>query len=211
MLLVLLFAPGAGAATPSAPFTILVLGDSLSAAYGMSPEQGWVHLLQQRLARSGRDYRVVNASISGETTSGGLARLSSELERHDPALVIVELGGNDGLRGLPLAQIRDNLSAIITAVQARPARVLLAGMQLPPNYGGAYTTAFHHIFTTLAAEKQTGLVPFLLAGLEHDDRHFQADGIHPTAAVQPLILENLWPALAAMLDTADDTGQHAAR
>lgn len=183
-----------------------MLGDSLSAAYGMNPEQGWVQLLQQRLSDQGQTHPVViNASISGETTSGALTRLPGELDRHRPALVIVELGGNDGLRGLPVAQIRDNLSAIVTTIQARSARVLLVGMQLPPNYGRAYTTAFQRIFSELAAEKRTGLVPFFLAGLEHDDRHFQADRIHPNAEAQPLLLENVWPTLAAMLDAQTGT------
>lgn len=180
----------------------MVLGDSLSAAYGMELERGWVSLLQRRLERDGYGHRVVNVSLSGETTSGALSRLRQELARHRPEIVIVELGGNDGLRGLPLEQIRGNLSRIIDAVQALPARVLLVGMQLPPNYGSAYTSGFQRIFTGLAEERQTGLVPFLLEGLAHDARHFQADGIHPTAAAQPLVLENVWPHVEALLAAA---------
>lgn len=188
----------------------MVLGDSLSAAYGMDRERGWVSLLQQRLEREGYEHRVANVSLSGETTSGALSRLRHELDRHRPEIVIVELGGNDGLRGLPLAQVRDNLTRIIDAVQARPARVLLVGMQLPPNYGSAYTSGFHRIFTDLAEQRQLALVPFLLDGLAHDDRHFQADGVHPTADAQPIILENVWPHVEVLLGSTAATGRSTA-
>lgn len=178
----------------------MVFGDSLSAAYGMDQDLGWVSLLQRRLERGGYDHRVINVSLSGETTSGALSRLQRELDRHRPEIVIVELGGNDGLRGLPLDQVARNLMRIVDAIQARGARVLLAGMQLPPNYGSAYTQGFHRIFLTIAEERRTGLVPFLLHGLSHDDRHFLPDGIHPNAAAQPLIMENVWPHLELMIE-----------
>lgn len=200
LLLFVLFlgTPAADAQTP-AP-VILVLGDSLSAAYGIDREQGWVSLLQRRLAQTGYPHRVVNASVSGETTSGALSRLDRELDLHAPDIVIVELGGNDGLRGLPLDQARNNLSAIIASIRQQGARVLLVGMQLPPNYGSAYTAGFQRIYSELAAEHGVALLPFLLEGLAHDERHFQNDGIHPVAAAQTIILDNVWPELAAMLE-----------
>lgn len=190
-----------GQPAPAAQPVILVLGDSLSAAWGLDRGAGWVDLLRQRLERGGHDYRVVNASISGETTSGGLSRIHRELERHRPEIVIVELGGNDGLRGLPLAQTRRNLAAIIETVDARAARSLLVGMRLPPNYGSAYTEGFHRIYVDLAEEHGIPFVPFLLQGLD-DDRHFQADRIHPTAEAQPIMLENVWPHLEPLLTAA---------
>lgn len=205
LLLFVLFlaSPFAGAqalAPAAAPApVIMVLGDSLSAAYGIDREQGWVSLLQQRLVQTGYPQRVVNASVSGETTSGALSRLDRELRLHAPAIVIVELGGNDGLRGLPLDQTRSNLSAIIASARKHGAQVLLAGMQLPPNYGSAYTTAFQRIYADLAAEHDIALLPFLLEGLAHDERHFQNDGIHPVAAAQPIILDNVWAKLAPLL------------
>lgn len=178
---------------------ILVLGDSLSAAYGIGQNEGWVYLLQQRLDDSGYPHRIENISISGETTSGALSRLDAALERHRPDLVIVEVGANDGLRGLPLERIEYNLSEIITTVQAQNAAVLLAGMRLPPNYGRAYTRGFQRIFDDLAEKYKTGLVPFLLEGLEHDRGYFQDDGLHPNAKAQPLIADNVWNALNPML------------
>ncbi len=177
----------------------MVLGDSLSAAYGIDQNESWVHLMQQRLERDGFPHRVVNISISGETTSGGLSRLDSALERHHPDIVIVELGANDGLRGLPLDGIERNLADIITRIQARNAAVLLAGMQLPPNYGPAYTGGFARIFARLAREHRAALVPFLLEGLDDNNTHFLDDRLHPNAQAQPLILDNIWPALEPLL------------
>lgn len=189
MLLILLL-PGASLAERSP--VIMVLGDSLSAAWGIDREQGWVELLQHRLAAEGFPHRVVNASVSGETTSGALSRIRGELDRHQPTLVVIELGGNDGLRGLDLAATRRNLSRLTDIARSEGARVLIAGMQLPPNYGNAYITAFHAMYADVAAEHEAGLVPFLLEGLEHGPRHFQPDGIHPSAEAQPIILDNVW-------------------
>lgn len=155
--------------------------------------------MQQRLIRDGYPHRVVNISISGETTSGGLSRLDAALERHRPDIVIVELGANDGLRGLPLDGIERNLADIIRRIQARNAVVLLAGMQLPPNYGPAYTSGFTRIFEQLARKHQTALVPFLLEGLDDSSSHFLDDRLHPNARAQPLILDNIWPALKPLL------------
>jgi acyl-CoA thioesterase-1 len=189
----------APAAIDGAAATILILGDSLSAGYGLDQNDGWVALLQQRLAQGRYPYQTVNASISGETTSGGLSRLPAELERHRPAIVVLELGGNDGLRGLPLAQMRQNLADMIARCQARQARVVLAGMQLPPNYGGAYIRGFEQVYAGLAAEHRVTLIPFLLAGLGEDRADFQADGIHPTREAQPVILDNVWKYLQPLL------------
>ena len=189
----------APAAIDGAAATILILGDSLSAGYGLDQNDGWVALLQQRLAQGGYPYRAVNASISGETTSGGLSRLPAALEQHRPAIVVIELVGNDGLRGLPLAQMRRNLADMIARCRARQARVVLAGMQLPPNYGGAYLRGFEQVYTGLAAEYRVALIPSLLAGLTEDRAHFQADGIHPTREAQPVILDNVWKYLQPLL------------
>lgn len=188
----------------------MVLGDSLSAAWGLDQDEGWVSLLQRRLDAQGHPHRVANVSVSGETTSGALSRIDRALSQHRPDLVIIEVGGNDGLRGLPLATIERNLAEIITSIQARGADVLLAGMQLPPNYGPAYTRGFQRVFTDLADRYDTGLIPFLLAGLEHDRRHFLEDGIHPNSAAQGLILDNVWPHLETMLDrpATVTTGAH---
>jgi len=178
---------------------ILVLGDSLSSAYGIDVQAGWVQLLQDRLDKHDAAYRVVNASISGDTTSGGAARLRSALEKHAPDLVVVELGGNDGLRGLPLSATRANLERIIVAAQTAGARVLLLGMRLPPNYGPAYNDAFHAIYEQLASQYQAGRVPFLLDGIGGVDGMMQADGIHPRAEAQAAMLENVWPHLQPLL------------
>jgi len=188
----------AGAAGPTAP-TIVVLGDSLSAGYGIKVEQGWVNLLAQRLATEGYGYRVVNASVSGETTQGGLARLPRALETHKPAIVVVELGGNDGLRGLPLAASRENLAKIIDLARAARARVLLVGMMIPPNYGPRYGEEFRQMFTTLAGEYSLAFVPFMLDQVALKPELMQTDGIHANAAGQPQILANLWPALKPLL------------
>ena len=184
---------------PATSSTLLVLGDSLSSAYGIRTEQGWVALLQARLRSKGYGHRVVNASVTGETTGGGLARLPRALAAHRPALVVVELGGNDGLRGLPVPQIRRNLDAIIERSQRAGARVLLVGIRSPPNYGPAYTRQFEAIYRELARARRIELVPFLLADVALDDELMQQDGIHPTAAAQPKLLAQVWPRLEPML------------
>jgi len=188
----------ASAAAP-AQRTIVVLGDSLSAGYGIKVEQGWVRLLEQRLASEGYGYRVVNASVSGETTQGGLARLPRALETHKPAIVIVELGGNDGLRGLQLAASRDNLARIIEKARAAKAQVLLVGMMIPPNYGPRYGEDFRKMFSDLAGKYSLAFVPFLLDQVALKPELMQADGIHPNSAGQPQILKNLWPELKPLL------------
>lgn len=180
---------------------ILILGDSLSSNYGMDARQGWVELLRRRLAASAHRYEVVNASISGDTTSGGLARLPQALQRYRPAIVVIELGGNDGLRALPLKEIRNNLAAMIEQSRAAGADVLLVGMQIPPNYGPAYTAKFRAVYEDLARQYQVPLVPFLLDGIATDPNLMQDDGIHPRPEAQPRILDNLWPYLARMLRT----------
>jgi acyl-CoA thioesterase-1 len=179
--------------------SILVLGDSLSAAYGLAAERGWVALLGERLARERPDYRVVNSSVSGETSAGGRARIAGELARHRPAVVIVELGANDGLRGLPPAQMTDNLAAIVVAARKSGARVLLVGMKLPPNYGPDYTERFEAVFDELHKRYRTAWLPFLLEGFAERQDLFQADNIHPAAPAQPLILQNVWPRLRPLL------------
>ena len=179
--------------------TILIVGDSISAAFGLDTRQGWVSLLEQRLREQGYDDKVVNASISGDTSAGGLARLPALLAEHKPDVVIVELGGNDGLRGQPLVQLQQNLARMIDASRAAEAEVLLLGMRLPPNYGQRYTQAFANVYADLAAGKQVALVPFLLEGVGGVPGMMQADGIHPTAAAQPIMLENVWPTLEPLL------------
>jgi acyl-CoA thioesterase-1 len=183
----------------SAGGTVLVYGDSLSAAYGLAQDAGWATLLQARLKRKGMDYTVVNASISGETTSGGAARIAEVLRTHRPAVVILALGANDGLRGLPLAQMRANLGQMVRASKKAGGRVLLAGMRLPPNYGESYTREFAQVYADLAREHKTGLAPFLLEGVADRRELFQADNLHPVAEAQPIILDNIWKALAPML------------
>jgi acyl-CoA thioesterase I len=178
---------------------ILVVGDSLSAGYGVPVDATWVALLQQRLAAQGYGYRVVNASISGDTTGGARARLPRALELHNPAVVVLELGGNDGLRGLPLRQVRENFQFLIERVQAADAKVVLVGMRMPPNYGAAYADAFHALYGELARRYDTPLVGFFLDGVALDEKLMQGDGIHPTAAAQPRLLDNLWPALQKVL------------
>lgn len=186
-------------ALAAAPRNILVLGDSLSAAYGMESREGWVALLERRLAEGSAPYRVVNASVSGETTSGALSRLPRLLEIHSPAIVVVELGGNDGLRALPLDQIRANLRAIVRASRAGGAKVLLVGMRIPPNYGPAYTRRFEAIYPELAAELKLPLVPFLLNGVAGEETLMQVDAVHASAEAQPRLLENVWPHLRPLL------------
>jgi acyl-CoA thioesterase-1 len=191
----MLWAAGAAAADKS----ILVLGDSLSAAYGIARSRGWVALLEERLKRERLDYSVVNASISGDTSAGGRARLDAALEHNRPTVVIVELGGNDGLRGLPVAQMKANLGAIIERSKKSGARVLLIGMKLPPNYGPEYTGEFESAYAELGERYKVALLPFLLQGFAEKPDLFQPDRIHPTAQAQPLLLENVWRQLAPLL------------
>jgi acyl-CoA thioesterase I len=179
--------------------SILVVGDSLSAAYGIARNRGWVALLEERLKHEHPDYIVVNASISGDTTDGGRARLKPLLERHRPAVMILALGGNDGLRGQAPAQIRANLSAMIQQAQAQGARVLVLGVKLPPNYGEDYTKSFEAVFRDVAKTHRAALVPFLLEDFAEKPEFFQPDRIHPTEAAQPLMLDRVWPALKALL------------
>jgi acyl-CoA thioesterase-1 len=200
-LAVLLLCPALFArAAPVESPAILVLGDSLSAAYGIRVEQGWVSLLQGRLKAEGYGQRVVNASSSGETTGGALARLPRALERHRPAVVIIELGGNDGLRGLPIADVRANFESLIRLSRAAGAQVLLVGMRIPPNYGPAYAGAFEKLYADLARVHRLPLVPFFLDGIALDDSLMQDDGLHPNAAAQPKLLEMVWPRLQPLLE-----------
>lgn len=179
--------------------TVLVLGDSLSSAHRIAPEAGWVHLLEQRLREQGSPHQVVNASISGETTSGGLARLPKLLAEHKPALVIVELGANDGLRGLPLAEIRTNLKSILASVKAAGARPALLGIELPINYGPQYRDGLREMYRGLAQEFNAPLVPFLLDGVALNPDLMQDDGLHPKAEGEPKVLENVWAVLGPEL------------
>lgn len=179
--------------------TVLVMGDSLSAAYGLKPEQGWVALLGQRLQKRDPAWRVVNASVSGETTGGGAARIAQALETHQPNIVILELGANDALRGLPLENVESNLQRMIDAAQGIGARVLLVGLQVPPNYGPDYAEGFSALFVRLAERNQTALLPFLLEPIGTDLSAFQADTIHPNTEAQPILLDHLWPSLEPLL------------
>jgi acyl-CoA thioesterase I len=183
----------------SASKTVLVLGDSLSAEYGLMRGTGWVALLQERLKTEKIDVTLINASISGDTTSGGKSRLQPLLEQHRPNVVVIELGGNDGLRGLPLAAMEANLRAMITASQKMKARVLLVGMQIPPNYGRDYTDMFAQLYAKLAKETGSALVPFLLEDVVKKPQLFQPDRIHPSADAHPLILKTVWPYLKTLL------------
>ncbi len=178
---------------------VLVYGDSLSAGYGLPQGKGWVDLLADRLRAEKFDHRVVNASVSGETTVGGANRIEAVLAQHRPAIVVVELGGNDGLRGLSLAATRQNLEKIVGAARGAGAKPLLIGMQLPPNYGTAYTEKFQAVFEDVARERRIPLVPFMLAGFGEKREYFQADGIHPTIEAQRLMLDNVWPVLRPLL------------
>lgn len=193
VLAALLWAQGALAGTA------LVVGDSISAAFGLETSQGWVHLLQQRLDEGDHDYRVVNASISGDTSAGGLSRLPALLREHQPDVVILELGGNDGLRGQPPAQLKRNLAAITEMSLEAGARVLLLGMRMPPNLGQRYTDAFAEVFDSLAAEMDLPYVPFLLEGVGGVPGMMQADRVHPTAQAQERLLDNVWPVLEPLL------------
>jgi len=179
---------------------LLVLGDSLSAAYGLPLDQGWVSRLQARIEARGLPHRVVNASISGDTVAGGLSRLPGLLTRWSPQVVVVELGANDGLRGFAPAVIRADLVRLVEQIQTTDADVLVAGVRLPPNYGPAYTDRFQRLYAQVATETGAALVPRLLAGVAEEPSLMQDDGLHPTAAAQPRILENLWPELAPLLE-----------
>jgi len=180
---------------------VLVYGDSLSAAYGIPRDAGWPALLEKRLAGHKPAWRVVNASVSGETTAGGLARLPAVLDRHRPDIVILALGANDGLRGLSLTQAGRNLAAMAATAKQRGARVLLVGIRLPPNYGSTYTGEFQALYATLARETRLPLVPFLLDGIATRPELFLPDGLHPTAAAQPRLLDTVWRGLAPMLNS----------
>lgn len=186
-------------AQPALGGTLLVIGDSISAGFGLDTRQGWVDLLEQRLQQEDPSYKVVNASISGDTSSGGLARLPALLAEHRPDLLIIELGGNDGLRGQPPLQLQQNLAAMVAAARQQGARVLLLGMQLPPNYGARYTTAFAQVYADLARTEKVPLVGFFLEGVGGNPELMQPDGIHPNAQAQSRLLENVWPVLQPML------------
>ena len=186
----------AGAETPA----ILVFGDSISAAYGLTHvETGWVEMLRTKLKSEGYGYQVVNASVSGETTAGGAARLPRALSLHHPQVVIIELGGNDGLRALPIPQMRTNLMQMVDLATASGARVLLLGMRIPPNYGPEYTEQFRSTFTEIAQQDKVPLVPFLLEGIALTPDLVQGDGIHPNEQGQPILLANVWPTLKPLL------------
>lgn len=196
LLWLLLCAPAVAAAPVR---TVLVMGDSLAAAYGLSPAQGWVALLGQRLEQNLPGWRVVNASVSGETTGGGAARLTQALQEHTPAVVILELGANDALRGLPLELAQANLQRMIEAARETRAKVLLIGIQIPPNYGPQYTRAFAAMYPELASGKKLALVPFLLEKVALEPQLMQSDGLHPNEKGQPLLLETVWPYLQPLL------------
>ena len=197
-LLVLFIALPAGAQVPQGR-TVLILGDSLSAAYGMQVSESWPSLLQERLDEEGHDWRVFNPSITGDTTQGGLSRLPRLLENQQPGLVLIELGGNDGLRGLPLEVTRDNLAEMIGRSRAAGAEVIISEIHIPPNYGRVYTERFNAIFHELAAEQGVTLLPFLLEDVALEPGMMQNDGVHPTAAAQPVILDAVWEVMAPML------------
>lgn len=179
--------------------TLLVIGDSISAAYGIEIEQGWVAQLQQRLNERELSYQVVNASISGDTSAGGRTRLPALLEQHQPDLVVIELGGNDGLRGLSLVSLKDNLSAMVELARQQGSRVIVLGMRIPPNYGPRYTEGFYQVYQQLAQEQSVPVLGFFLEGIGGVPGMVQNDGIHPTAAAQPLLLDNAWPLIEAQL------------
>ncbi|WP_162633374.1 arylesterase [Pseudomonas sp. LG1E9] len=179
--------------------TVLIVGDSISAGFGLDTRKGWVALLEQRLKKEGFDDKVVNASISGDTSAGGLARLPAALAEHKPDVVVIELGGNDGLRGQPPAQLQQNLASMIEKSQDSGAKVLLLGMQIPPNYGKRYVDAFAKVFGDVAEQKKVPLVPFFLEGVGGHPELMQADGLHPAVAAQGKLLENVWPTLKPLL------------
>jgi len=186
----------------TAPRTVMVFGDSLSAAYNLASDQGWVHLIDERIARSKLPWRVVNASISGETTAGGLRRIAEDMKRHKPSIVVIELGANDALRGQPVAGMRSNLEQMIRLARQARAEPVLVGLKIPPNYGIDYAAEFHGMFATIAAKQKTPLVPFLLEGIAENTDLFQADQLHPTAAAQAHIADNVWSTLEPLLRAA---------
>ena len=194
------------ASATAADYTLMVFGDSLSASYGIDEDAGWVNLLAIQIEDSQLPFEVVNGSVSGETTTGGLSRLPSMLDSYAPELVILELGGNDGLRGLPLAQMRENLAAMVNLIEQSGAAVLLAGIQIPPNYGPRYTIPFFELYAELAKEKNLALVPFLIDGIPQQPELIQNDGIHPVAEAQSIILDNVWLWLEPMLQKIADSG-----
>ena len=196
---IVLLALAAHAGAQSAAPTLLVVGDSISAGYGLARGEGWVDLLASRLADQGYRDHVVNASISGDTTAGGRARLPELLREHRPSVVVIELGGNDALRGGNLQATRENLDAMVAAAQGARAKVLIVGMKVPPNYGTAYARTFDELFTDVAKARRVPVVPYVFAGFGEDLTQFQGDRIHPTAAAQPRILDNVWPALVPLL------------
>lgn len=197
VLLTTLALSGMAVAAPTR--TVLVLGDSLSAGYGLAASQGWVALTAQRMRSTHPQWRVVNASISGETTAGGAARIESALKRTRPSVVVIELGANDGLRGLSLQQTRANLGAIIAASVRSGSRVLLVGMRMPPNFGPVYTQGFERNYLSLAKRHNTAFLPFLLAPIASERKYFQADNMHPVAAAQPKLRDHVWPVLSPLL------------
>jgi acyl-CoA thioesterase I len=185
----------------SAPKTVLVLGDSLSAEYGLARGSGWVALLEQKLKAEHLDANIVNASISGDTTSGGRTRLPALLARYHPQIVVIELGANDGLRGLPVATAEDNLHSMVQMAKKNHARVLLVGMRMPPNYGRAYTDRFMSMYKQVSTETKSPLVPFMLEGVADKPELFQQDRLHPLASAHPTILANIWPKFSALIRT----------
>ncbi len=200
--------PGSAASADRA--RLLVLGDSLSAAYGIPAEAGWVSLLQKRLDDKSGDWEVINASITGDTTGGGLHRLPAALQRHEPEVVVIELGGNDGLRGLSLDVMRRNLEQMTRLAREKGAQVLLLGVRLPANYGPRYAERFHRVFSEVAMDAEVPLVDFFLEGVAEDLNFMQADGIHPSAAAQARVLDNVWPKLEALLNRHSAT-THASK
>ena len=190
---------GASASAYSAPKTVLVLGDSLSAEYGLARGTGWVALLEQKLKAEKIEAPIVNASVSGETTSGGLTRLPALLTQYKPDVVVIELGANDGLRGLPVSAAEANLRTMVTMAQQKHARVMLVGMRMPPNYGRAYTDKFFGMYRQVSTELKAPLVPFMLEGVAQVPANFQADRLHPLATVHPTILANIWPTFSALI------------
>lgn len=200
LLICLLALSNMASAGDSAKHNILVVGDSISAAYGIEPELGWVSLLSAKIAQQKNGYQVINASVSGDMTSNGLNRLADLLKKYQPAIVIIELGGNDGLRGVPLKVIEDNLQKLVKQSKGNGARVLLAGMRIPPNYGIRYAEAFHQIYHKVARKNDIELVPFILDGVGGNISLMQSDGIHPTAEAQTTILSHVWNGLQPMLN-----------
>jgi acyl-CoA thioesterase I len=202
MLTLLLFVAASLASGANAP-TVMVFGDSLSAGYGVDVDQSWASLLQARLAAQGYEHRVVNASISGETTEGGVTRIESALQKFSPELVILELGGNDGLRGFPTDRMKENLSTIIATTRASGAAVVLLGIRIPSNYGQRYTLAFENVYRDLAAEYNIPWIEFFMEGIALNAKLMQDDGIHPNAEAQPLLLDNAWPIVSQALTERD--------